>query len=216
MINFLFAKLRGDEAALARSSMPFADINNMLSGRSVAIVGNARALSNTQQGAQIDTADIVIRINSSPMPGPTSHGTRTDWIAMSTPITRSIIKTRAPKIYLWMTPKRRRIPWRLARRDGFFLYPQADSARLLDRLGNRPTTGLMIIDLVARSKAAAIHLHGFDFFASQSLSGSRTAEQVPHDFPSEKAYIDALITTDTRITLHPMDHPLTTRSNATS
>ncbi len=201
MFRFLWAKLTRNEAALAQYSCTLSDVLCLLSGKSVAIVGNARALSRCDQGALIDAADIVVRINGAPMPSPISHGERTDWMAVSMSPPRHIMAKRSPDLTLWMSHKRHRLAWWLVQSGPFFLRSNEDS----DRLGNRPTTGLMIIDLVARSKAAGIHLHGFDFFASQSLSGSRTADQVPHDFRSEQAYIDALIAADPRIKLHPMD-----------
>ena len=59
----------------------------------------------------------------------------------------------------------------------------------------------MMIDLLARSPAAKITLYGFDFFTSLSLSGSRTAAQVPHDFAAERAFVDALLARDPRFSL---------------
>ena len=60
----------------------------------------------------------------------------------------------------------------------------------------------MLIDLIARSDMARLDLYGFDFFASQSLSGRRTADQVPHDFDAEAAWADALIHADPRLHLN--------------
>ena len=61
----------------------------------------------------------------------------------------------------------------------------------------------MLIDLLARSGAAEVALYGFDFFASLSLSGTRTAAQVPHDFAAERAFVTALIAQDPRFRLMP-------------
>lgn len=204
MIRFLLARLLGDEAALKRYSKTSAEVTQALAGKTVAIVGNARALGQTQQGATIEAADLIIRINGAPIPDPSSHGARTDWIALSTPIPSKIVTQRAPQLCLWMTRKRRRIPWHLARFGKLHVYPAEASRAIASQLGHRPTTGLMVIDLVRHSEALEIHLHGFDFFASQSLSGSRTAAQVPHDFWVEKAYVEALLAADPRVTLHPM------------
>ena len=46
-----------------------------------------------------------------------------------------------------------------------------------------------------------VSLYGFDFFASLSLSGSRTAAQVPHDFGGERSYVEALLAQDPRFRL---------------
>jgi hypothetical protein len=57
----------------------------------------------------------------------------------------------------------------------------------------------MLIDLLAASGLAELRLHGFDFFASLSLTGSRRADQVPHDFDTEARFVKALIARDRRV-----------------
>ena len=200
-ILFEIAKRRGDEARLARLGLPEKALSDRLRGKSVALVGNARSLSEKAQGAEIDAADVVIRLNAAPMPSPASHGTRTDWLAISTPVPAEMIAERGPELILWMTPKRRRLPWRIARAPGFALWPAARNAALAERLGSRPTTGAMAIDLLARSDAARIRLHGFDFFHSLSLSGGRGAADVPHDFAAERDWVAGLVAADPRLTL---------------
>jgi hypothetical protein len=59
----------------------------------------------------------------------------------------------------------------------------------------------MLIDLLARSEMAGARLHGFDFFASGSLSGRRTAKDVPHDFGEERAFVEELLGRDGRFAL---------------
>ena len=81
------------------------------------------------------------------------------------------------------------------------LAPAAWNARLAGEIGARPTTGLMAIDMVARSGAAGATLYGFDFFASLSLSGGRTARDVPHDFAAERAWVERLVARDPRFAL---------------
>lgn len=201
-LGFLLARLRNDEGALLRLSAPLSALMDALSGRSVALVGNARALAQGTQGAQIDAADLVIRLNAAPLPGAVSHGSRTDWLAMSIPVDAATIAARAPRRLVWVTPKRKRLPWRIARDPRFALLPAAGQQALMARLGARPTTGMQMIDLLARSHAARIGLFGFDFFASQSLSGARQAQHVPHDFAAESAAVRDLIARDPRFTLH--------------
>ena len=197
-VGFLWAKLAGNEAALMRLSASPETLLAELEGRSVALVGNARSLSERTEGAAIDGADLVIRLNAAPLPSPVSHGTRTDWMAVSVPVEAEVVAARRPRRVLWMTPKRKRLPWRIATRPGFALAPEEWNARLAGELGARPTTGLMAIDLLARSSARAVMLHGFDFFASLSLSGGRAAKDVPHDFPAERAWVERLVERDQR------------------
>ena len=90
--------------------------------------------------------------------------------------------------------------------NGFYLHPKTQWDAMAAILNAPPTTGAMLINLVAQSQASKIHLFGFDFFASMSLSGRRTAAQVPHDFAAEKRFVTALMETDDRVVLHGQTH----------
>jgi len=193
--------LRGEPYLQSFSCAP-SDLDAALAGKSVSIVGNARSLSDTGFGAAIDQGDIVIRMHAAPQPSARSHGGKTDWLALAMPVSESLINQRDPKRLLWMSKKRKRLRRRFALRSGFYLHPMASWTRMRDALGAPPTTGAMLIDLVARSGAAKIDLFGFDFFASLSLSGRRRADQVPHDFAAEKAFVEALMARDPRISLN--------------
>ena len=201
-VKFYKARLKRDEDQLRQYSCPKSDLINELTDKSVAIIGNSRALAETSFGAEIDAADIVIRINRAPMPSGKSHGSKTNWLALATKLEQSEETRINPERIFWMSPKRKRLPFWVASRPGFYLNPQSDFEILKSQLNAPPTTGLMIIDLVSQSKAKAINLYGFDFFASLSLTGSRTAEQVPHDFDTEKSWVSDLATRDRRLTVH--------------
>lgn len=198
-LPFLIARTLRHEAPLAALSVPVSTLLDELAGKHVAIVGNARALADKMHGPDIDAADLVIRINRAPMPSPASHGSRTDWLALATSLNRADEARIRPGRFLWMSPKRKRLPYRVAASPGFYLHPLADYERLKSALAAPPTTGLMVINLVSQSRAASVRLYGFDFFASLSLTGSRTADQVPHRFPGEQALVEALMARDPRI-----------------
>jgi mannosyltransferase len=193
-------RLRPDRLA-SRSVQP-APLIGDLAGKTVAIVGNARALADGTQGDAIDAADIVIRLNRAPRPSPASHGRRTDWLALATSLKRGQARDIKPARVLWMSHKRKRLPFWATAMPGFYLHPQSDWQRLGDDLGAPPSTGAMVIDLVARSQAARIDLYGFDFFSSLSLTGSRTAAQVPHDFGAEKEWVQRLLARDDRLNIN--------------
>lgn len=200
-LRFLLARTLRNEAALTRLSVPQPDLLAALTGKHVALIGNARALADQQYGAAIDAADLVIRINRAPMPSAESHGTRTDWLALATRLGTADRARIAPQRTLWMSPKRKRLDWQTAESPGFYLHPLSDYQTLKDDLRAPPTTGAMMIDLLLRSDLASLKLYGFDFFASQSLSGRRTAEQVPHDFGSEAAWVADRAQADSRLSL---------------
>ena len=197
-LHFLLARTCRDEAALQRLSVSEAEIMAQLAGKSVALIGNARSLAEGQRGAEIDAADLVIRINRAPMPSAASHGTRTDILALATSIPQADLDRLHPSRILWMSHKRKRLPFAVAISPGFHLPTLNHFARLKAELGAPPTTGLMLIDLLSRSTARDVRLYGFDFFATLSLSGRRTAAQVPHDFAAERAFVQALLARDPR------------------
>ncbi|MBK4217564.1 glycosyltransferase family 29 protein [Paracoccus caeni] len=202
-LRFYTARLLRDDTTMAHLSTSQDDLLSGLRGKAVALVGNARALAETDHGKAIDAADLVVRINRAPMPQPGSHGTRTDWLALAVRLSDEELDHIAPKRILWMSPKRKRLRHRIAHSPGFYLYPLADYEALKDRLAAPPTTGAMMIDLLLRSDLASLSLYGFDFFASQSLSGRRTAEQVPHDFNAESGWVHDLLRRDPRLSLTP-------------
>lgn len=196
--QFLFARFTGNERELASLSTTLQTINEELKGKTVAVVGNARALEHSCYGVNIDKAELVIRLNSSPLPNAASHGTRTDWIGTSIPLDQKLIDARRPQRVLWLTPKLKRLPWAIARKPGFFLNPSSFQTELSKEIGARPTTGLLILDLLRRSSVGQVDIYGFDFFASLSLSGSRKAGQVAHDFNVEQKWVQTLIQKDPR------------------
>jgi len=201
-LSFLVGRTLRQEAPLQALSAGRAPLRAALADRRVALVGNARALADSTHGRAIDAADLVIRINRAPMPAAVSHGSRTDWLALATSIGAADLIRLRPARLLWMSHKRKRLTWAIATSPGFYLHPLPDYTRLKATLGAPPTTGLMMIDLLAQSALARLDLYGFDFFASLSLTGSRTAGQVPHDFAAEKRFVDALATRDARISLN--------------
>lgn len=200
-LRFYIARTLRQERVLQGLSVPQIALLDAMRGQNVALVGNARALAQGHHGAAIDAADLVIRINRAPMPSVESHGRRTDWLALATRLGCADRARIAPGRILWMSPKRKRLDWQTATSPGFYLHPLAAYRQLRDALDAPPTTGAMMIDLIAHAQIGSLTLYGFDFFASLSLSGRRTAEQVPHDFNAEAEWAHTLIDRDPRIRL---------------
>lgn len=201
-LSFALAKLTSNEERFAAWSEPFDTLVSKTDGKTFAIVGNARGLAYGDQGEQIDRADIVVRLNRAPVISARAHGIRTDWIATSIPLDQDLLALRQPDLVLWMTPRRKRLSWRLIKRGSLFINPSNHHRKLWAETVARPTTGLLVIDLLRRSAAAEIHIFGFDFFQSQSLSGSRHAKDVLHDFDAERAWVTQLLKTDPRFHFH--------------
>lgn len=203
-LRFKIARMLHDEPMLQSLSVPQAELLDTVAGKRVALVGNARALEGGAAGPMIDAADLVVRINRAPMPSPESHGTRTDMLALATTLPEADRARIGAGRTLWMSPKRKRLDRATAHSPGFYLHPLDDYETLKDRLGAPPTTGAMMIDLILKGEPAALDLHGFDFFASLSLSGRRRAEDVPHDFSSEADWVAALMRDNPHLHLHAM------------
>lgn len=198
---FYLARTLRNDSALTSLSVSQGDLLAATAGKTVALVGNARSLAQAGHGRQIDAAGLVVRINRAPMPAAESHGSRTDWLALAVRLPEAErIRVRPGRI-LWMSPKRKRLDWQSATSPGFYLHPLPDFLALKDRLGAQPTTGAMLIDLLLRAPLASLTLYGFDFFASLSLSGSRNAAQVPHDFAAEAAWVADRERTDARLSV---------------
>lgn len=200
-LDFIAARLLRNDSRISRMSIPQGNLLADLDGRHIALIGNARSLAQTTHGTAIDAADLVVRINRAPMPAATSHGTRTDWLALATRLPDADRTRLSPDRMLWMSPKRKRLDWQTASSAGFYLHPLPDYQALRDRLSAPPTTGAMMIDLLLRAPLASLTLYGFDFFASLSLSGRRSAADVPHDFDAEGAWVEDLLHQDHRLTL---------------
>ena len=200
-LKFYIDRWMSSEAALAEHSVALSALADDVSGKSIALVGNARSLLQAKHGKRIDEADIVIRINSAPTSKPESHGRRTDWHALAIRNSRDLRRRVNPKRVLWMSHKRRRLDWGTATAEGFYLFPLRDFHSLSHELGARPSTGVLLIDLITRLPADRIELFGFDFFASLSMTGSRTSAQVPHDFEAERIWVEHLIENDRRFNL---------------
>jgi hypothetical protein len=165
--------------------------------RSIAIVGNARSLAERSLGEEIDSCDVVIRMNAAPGHAPSSHGRKTSWLAISITVATERIRDIAPEMVFHMTPKKRwrSIPHMMSGLPVAF-YEKQEWLQLSKKLGGlRPSTGMMCIDLVTRHAVSAddIRIYGFDFGKSGSLSDAIPKQHVPHDFVRENAYIRSLL-----------------------
>lgn len=195
-MSFLFPPAAPDEVT--------AHLGPAISGKSIALVGNARSLGETKCGPGIDSCDLVVRLNAAPMATVASHGKRTSWLAASIFVPAARLRALQPKAMLWMSPKGRwRAVARYGRRRPLSFYPLPWWRELSASLGgNRPSTGLMTIDLLHRIGGfGELRLFGFDFFASGSLSLRHIGAPPPHDFACERQHVERLLENSSRIRL---------------
>lgn len=127
----------------------------LLEGRTVAVVGRAGSLLRGENGAEIDAADVVIRIN---------------WVLPIPPEQEVHVGSRTD---LMFHCKRARNATMSAKRAGIPTYRVRGKARRVAAKRHfrnaarlRPTTGYMAILSVLTHGAREVRLYGFDFFRS--------------------------------------------------
>lgn len=187
------------KAWIYRHSMTEIELFSRLDGKSVALVGNARALIETCQGSEIDAFDIVIRMNKAPGLGSAGSGSKIDWIATSGQTQHDVLPT-----VLWVGRRVRKVPYDLLVSGRLFVYSSVRRGALSETLTARASTGVMTVELLLRSPARSVDLFGFDFYESRSLSGEQTLETAPHAYGEERKWIMARLVETTRLTLHSM------------
>ncbi|APE27887.1 glycosyltransferase family 29 protein [Aurantiacibacter gangjinensis] len=169
------------------------EMRSRVAGKSVAIVGNASGLADKSHGSDIDRHDIVVRMNRGPILTAQSHGTKTDWLATSTYVSSGLPDGRDVSLILWMTPKTMQLPlWMLSPKRDIARYPKSMHKKLREKLGARPSTGMMIVDLVLNLGPYKLSLYGFDGFSTGSLSNIDPSQSHPHDFAAEARYLEKL------------------------
>tara|TARA_Y100000815_G_scaffold273193_1_gene303831 strand:- start:37 stop:687 length:651 start_codon:yes stop_codon:yes gene_type:complete len=170
-----------------------APLNDLVEGKAVAIVGNASSICASTYGAEIDAHDVVIRLNRGPIISPETSGTRTTVLASSIWVSRGNFRQKKSRLLLWLTPKRREFPlWLLKARHMGTVFPKPLYEDLSQRLGSRPSSGMMVTAATLLCNPSSVSLFGFDGFQSDSLSGIGQRHVGPHDYPAEQAYLSEL------------------------
>ena len=181
-----------------------------IADRDIALVGNSEKLFNRVN--PIDQHEIVIRINRAwaiPDEKRRYSGRKLDFLFDSTEMDLIDSALReAGKGVVWMTPKKRsEIPAQAVER--LYFYPEAWWEELMAKIGSRPSTGCMGVDLISRYiHKGHLTLYGFDFFQSHNWWQERSRikkayEKIvgkiphgPHSGDAEKRYIHSVLPSD--------------------
>jgi hypothetical protein len=166
--------------------------------KSVAIVGNAMSLFDTNYGTEIDSHEVVVRLNKAAMlyerfDVEKSHGKKTDvWMFWRTAEYKkhfSSINKDIKKMHMGHQD-RKSIDIKLVD----CVYPDTLYNELKKKAGkhNNPTTGLMAIDYVFSCNPKSMSIYGFDWKETPTFTDpTRKKEKLcPHDFETEKAYCE--------------------------
>jgi hypothetical protein len=170
---------------------------------SVALVGSAQSLENSDFGPAIDAHDLVFRINQGAFANlqPHNTGVRTDYLLMTLTGGTNSAKwsfirrgQRAVKKGVVLMSSKGRTLFRIDLSPFFLHYPASWHEELIERLGHRPSTGAMAIDLLTKTMRdpEALDVYGFDFFKTPDIAHGRN-NVVAHDPGVEESYIRGLI-----------------------
>ena len=161
-------------------------------GRHVAVVGNASSLFDLGYGSDIDAHNVVCRINMGACVNrPESHGTRTDVLIFSkyafvkkTRVYHESISGFNISHMMQVVNQRSPVP-------GVLIYPEEFKQVLNERLGlhkgQKPSTGIMLLDYLDHCDTASVDVYGFDW--KQTPTFYNHSEMVePHTYQVERIF----------------------------
>jgi hypothetical protein len=166
-------------------------------GKTVALIGNAMSLFEKTYGEEIDSHDVVVRLNKAAMlydrmSAEKSHGRKTNvWIFWNTSEYKSHF-LKYPKVKKMHAGHQARFDANTKHVD--FVYPMKPNYEMLRKKAgnhNNPTTGLIAIDWIMFCKPKCLSIYGFDWKETPTFTDPKRVRDraCPHDFPTEKAYV---------------------------
>jgi hypothetical protein len=157
--------------------------------RSLSIVGNAASILSSQNGANIDASDVVIRMNAGFPKCQVAQGSRTDFLVFSTyeMYVQSKYKmptNRCAHISIQGRP--------ISEKAGILnFYPLEMRNAIAEKLGASPSVGISTIDWISSFYDGQVNVFGFDFKKTHSFH-SRFQHIGHHNYKNEKEYIQSL------------------------
>ena len=162
-----------------------------VTGKTVAIVGNAQSLLTKSYGPQIDGKDLVLRLNKGFVVNENAQGSRTNMVGLTPELTElETVERFSPDIFLMLIPKMRHYHfWQRPTVSKTIFYPFRYWFADRQKIGRRPSSGFMAISWLVRLDAAQnITLYGFDFGATSTYYNP-ARYKTPHDYPKEAAIV---------------------------
>lgn len=180
-------KIRAEEQN-RNANMSYANaisFEDLVKGKTVAVVGNAKSLEQSQFGDCIDQHDIVIRFNRA-LEHPIncqSHGSKTDvWVMWRAGEYKNIIS-------LYKNKKMIQAAYFLdCESDQIEVAPQAVYTDLFAQIGKDPSSGLVILEWLNRLDPKSVDVYGFDWKKTPTIHADKTSKYIDnlHDFEKEK------------------------------
>jgi hypothetical protein len=187
--------------------MIYSDIEKSIRGKTVAIVGNAQSLLQQEYGEMIDAHQVVIRMNFgftyaphlNRFVAPKQLGKKTDIICAGAALNILNQLDRYPncKALVHMSGGNRNETVEKYS-NKYYLYPTDYWESLKNVLTARPSTGMMVFDMVEQSKPSHVNIFGMDWKRTRTYyndgKNGRQNESVtnplgPHNWNAEREYI---------------------------
>lgn len=184
------------------------DLQKLVDGNHVALVGNSLGLIGTELGAQIDAFPVVARLNRGfPWHHPSDLGTKTTIWANNEMVDGKAIDQLDPKFFMYSAPMGEDPPG-----DYFYRKIVEDKSGFRERcrgwsmdipllheihqgVGRKSSSGLRLLMVLFKlCKPTQITLFGFDFLKSKTWywACNRENHSPAHDGDKEEAYVRSL------------------------
>lgn len=169
---------------------------NNFKGKSVALVGNASSLFDRKYGSEIDSHDVVCRMNRAAMLYTKffeflSHGNRTDvWFVWRLKEYEFAKQVKRPDKIIQISPAENT-------EETFIQFPEEKFNEYVEELKAVPSTGFCSLMYLLQSGALSVTLYGFDWkktptFTDLSRDIDSLALDSIHNFSLEKEIINSL------------------------
>ncbi|WP_208998137.1 glycosyltransferase family 29 protein [Pseudovibrio sp. FO-BEG1] len=177
-----------------------------IAGKRIAVVGNARSLSQKQYGSEIDAHDLVIRLNRGAIPHTSSHGQKLSWVASCMSVPKSFVYSKQVQRIIWTRATSRfSLPqWLTKHTDIVYLMQKSELKRFLARTTGKTSTGFMLLCLLEELGGYdQIDIYGFDFFETATNTNHIEIDKAhqDHNYELEKEYLQKWMARDPRVSL---------------
>jgi hypothetical protein len=213
---FLYRSLKG--------KYTLEELKEYFYGKTVALIGNAQSIFDFKFGSDIDSHDIVIRINNGYVKTPESQGTKTTVISSGfNKVSKEEIESNFnPEMVIWTGTKDSLLYGEKYINEKVFLEPYSLWRKLKKQISTKktvaPTSGIQIIDLVCNYlKPARVDIYGFDFLKSDTINEKKTIRYIAvkrHDFNKESQMVMELVKNNDFINIHGIDSSLSEKQGS--
>lgn len=162
-------------------------MNNFFKNKNIALIGNAKSLFNFRYGTEIDSFDIVCRLNRGVLiKHPESQGTRTDVWGIGVPkFVDDIVDNIIYKKLIHLSFKSRK---EIHPKVDFYLPLELVNSLQQKINHTKPSTGLAMLYYLDYCDPKSITLYGFDWKKTPTWYFEENDYQ-PHDWKLEEKFV---------------------------